>query len=278
MLDGPFFEQQETDMNTQNVEINFLSDDELDAVAGGITDPPLMSPFPDGYINWMLVALAALVIAIIISLIALVARQRKLSGRQTRFGGSVSTMVTVWLQKATFVQLSIARQVRERMPHAFFCFLAPPSWATWTVIVGMIALVVGNVSLGALAGTAEALGTFLGRARRWAEIERLIRMKKRTRQALERFLVLIVALSLVAGTVPAWAGTACAIVADETASVRKSSLQAAITFIKDTFFDYVASMNCTSVVVVRLGPEPRFAKRTWLGPIPNRPEPLARLP
>lgn len=66
MLDGPFFEQQETDMNAQYVEINFLSDDELDAVAGGITDPPLMSPFPDGYINWMLVALAALVIAIII--------------------------------------------------------------------------------------------------------------------------------------------------------------------------------------------------------------------
>jgi nitrate reductase gamma subunit len=150
-------------------------------------------------------------------------------------------------------------------------FLAPPSWATWTVIVGMIALVVGNVSLGALAGTAESLGTFLGRARRWAEIERLIRMKERTRQAFQRFLVVIVGLSLVAGTVPAWTGTACAIVPDETASVSESSLQAAITFIKNTFFEYVASMNCTSVVVVRLGPEPRFAKRTWLGPIPYRP-------
>jgi hypothetical protein len=53
-------------MSTLNVEINFLSDDELDAVAGGVTDRPLMSPFKDGNINWMLVALAALLIAIII--------------------------------------------------------------------------------------------------------------------------------------------------------------------------------------------------------------------
>jgi hypothetical protein len=94
-------------------------------------------------------------------------------------------------------------------------------------------------------------------------------MKERTRQALARFLVVIVALSLVAGAVPAWAGTACAIIPDETASVRASSLQSAITFIKNTFFEYLTAMNCTSVVVVRLGPEPRFAKRTWLGPIPQ---------
>jgi hypothetical protein len=151
-------------------------------------------------------------------------------------------------------------------------FLAPPSWAAWTVIVGMTALVVGNVSLGALSGTSESLGTFLGRARRWAEIERLIRMKERTRQALARFLVVMIALSLVAGTMSAWAGTACAIVPDETASVRESSLQTAITFMKSTLFEYLTAMNCTSLVVVRLGPEPRFAKRTWLGPIPKRPD------
>jgi hypothetical protein len=150
-------------------------------------------------------------------------------------------------------------------------FLAPPSWATWTVIAGMIALVIGNLSLGALAGTSESLGTFLGRARRWAEIERLIRVKERTRKALKRFLVLFVALALLAAaTSPVIAG-ACAIVPDETASVRASSLQAAIAYIKSTFFEYVAAMNCTSVVVVRLGPIPRFAKRTWLGPIPHRP-------
>jgi hypothetical protein len=33
-VDGPTVEQQETEMNTQNQEINLLSDDELDAVAG----------------------------------------------------------------------------------------------------------------------------------------------------------------------------------------------------------------------------------------------------
>jgi hypothetical protein len=33
--DGRVVEQQETDMNTQIQEINLLSDDELDAVAGG---------------------------------------------------------------------------------------------------------------------------------------------------------------------------------------------------------------------------------------------------
>jgi hypothetical protein len=34
-------EQQETDMNTQNVRTSLLSDDELDAVVGGIkNDPP----------------------------------------------------------------------------------------------------------------------------------------------------------------------------------------------------------------------------------------------
>lgn len=149
-------------------------------------------------------------------------------------------------------------------------FLAPPSWATWTVIVGMICLVAGNLSLGALSGCSDALGTFLGRARRWTEIERLIRLKQRTRRALERFLIVILALSLIAGTVRAWGGTACAIVPDETASVRESSLQEAVTFIRNSFFDYVTAMNCTSVVVVRLGADPRFAKRTWLGPIPIR--------
>jgi hypothetical protein len=149
-------------------------------------------------------------------------------------------------------------------------FLAPASWATWTVVLGMVALVVGNISLGALAGTSESLGKFLGRAQRWAEIQRLVRMKERTRKALERFLVVFIALALVGAlTPPVLAGTACAIVPDETASVRTSSLQSAISFVKDTFFEYLAAMHCSSVVVLRLGPDPRFAKRTWLGPLPE---------
>src|SRR5437763_4921418 len=35
-----------------------------------------------------------------------------LFARQTRFGGSVSTIVTVWLQKALLVHASVARHVR----------------------------------------------------------------------------------------------------------------------------------------------------------------------
>src|SRR5947209_8475578 len=35
-----------------------------------------------------------------------------LLGRQTRFGGSVSTIVTVWLQKVVLLQESLTRQVR----------------------------------------------------------------------------------------------------------------------------------------------------------------------
>ena len=171
----------------------------------------------------------------------------------------------LWLIGRYFISAAILALI------VFAVFLAPPSWATWTVIVGMISLVAGNLNLGALAGTSESLGTFLGRARRWSEIERLIRMKQRTRRALKRFLVVIVVLTLLgAATAPALAVN-CAIVPDETASVRASSLQVAIAFVKSTFIEYVTAMNCTSVVVVHLGPEPRFAKRIWLGPIPHRP-------
>jgi hypothetical protein len=50
MRDGPFVEQEEMEMNTQNVEISVLSDDELDAVAGGLTNgqTKLFTAFYDG--------------------------------------------------------------------------------------------------------------------------------------------------------------------------------------------------------------------------------------
>jgi hypothetical protein len=42
-VDGPAVEQQETEMNTQNQENNLLSDDELDAVAGGVKNCETMA-------------------------------------------------------------------------------------------------------------------------------------------------------------------------------------------------------------------------------------------
>jgi hypothetical protein len=151
-------------------------------------------------------------------------------------------------------------------------FMAPGRWARWLIPLGMVALVFGNLSLGALGGASQSLGLFLARSHRWRSIDRLIQLKKRARAALKRFLpvlIVIAAASPSASAIPS--DRACAIVVDETASVRASSLEDARAFIKLTFFEYVFAMDCSSVVVIRLGPEPAFAKRTWLGPIPKPP-------
>jgi len=106
---------------------------------------------------------------------------------------------------------------------------------------------------------------FLSRLRRWEEIEQLIEMKKRTRRALQRYLALVLLLAgygLASGN--AVAGGSCAIAVDRTASVSEVSREEVLAFLKSTILDYVERMNCSSLVIVGLGSETRFARRIWL--------------
>lgn len=144
-------------------------------------------------------------------------------------------------------------------------FVAPPDWSRWVVMFGLPVLLLLNIFLGGLAGTSESIGSFLSRPTKWDHIEQQIDMKKRAHKALGRFLtIMLIAVSHYLIPSTAFAGDPCIVGVDETVSLKAGARQEAVDFLKSTIFDYVERMNCSSIVVVKLGSETRFAKRTRL--------------
>lgn len=144
-------------------------------------------------------------------------------------------------------------------------FLVPPTWAIWALTVGLGLLILLNICLGGLAGTASSLGSFLTRPRRWDNIEYEVRMKERTRNLLGRFLIILITVGLVSADQPdPLAAEACGIAVDETASLDPAGRGEAISFIKATAFDYIDAMGCSWIVVSQFGSATRFSKRTWI--------------
>lgn len=151
-------------------------------------------------------------------------------------------------------------------------FLAPAGWAWLAVGIGLVALVAGNLSLGALAGTSESLGVFLGRASRARSLDNQIAMKRRLRDTLRRFfVVLVVASSAGVASAQVLPEVSCALGVDDSKSRNTVSFRAAAALVPTFTLEYAQNLGCTKLMVLRIGGEPRFAERTWLS-VPESPE------
>ncbi len=162
-----------------------------------------------------------------------------------------------WIVVVTFVVLVL------------FSFFLPTQAMPAFMALNFLLFLPLNLSLAFLSGIYAALGNHLALPGQYDHLCREIRQKETVIAYLSKYLTVL--FVLVAFMNVSYAtDSACAGLIDMTASGNPTDRRDAVTFVRNTIFDYVEAKNCSMLVIVPFTGDGRFTRRSWIVP-PRRP-------